>query len=162
MIVADLTYQTIRFATLCYFLAVACYLLHLDRWARVLWTVGCISYLTHVGCAFEGFYKWSHQVAYAETARQTSERFGVAVGSGIYWNYLFTAVWVVDAAWWWRGLATYRERPAMVRRAVAGFMAFLFFNGVVVFPTGAIRYWGAVGTVLLLLLWRKRKHASSK
>ena len=144
-------------ATGCYFFAVVCYLLHFDRWARVLWTIGCISYLTHVGCAFEGFYKWSHQVAYVETERQTSERFGVAAGSGIYWNYLFTAVWVVDAAWWWRGLAAYRERPVVVRRAVAGFLAFMYFNGVVVIPTGAIRYLGAVGTIALLILWKMRK-----
>ena len=157
MTAADLTYLTIRMATGCYFFAVVCYLLHFDRWARVLWTIGCISYLTHVGCAFEGFYKWSHQVAYAETERQTSERFGVAAGSGIYWNYLFTAVWVVDAAWWWRGLAAYRERSVVVRRAVAGFMAFMFFNGVVVIPTGTIRYLGAVGTIALLILWKMRK-----
>ena len=157
MTAVDLTYLTIRFATGCYFLAVACYLLRLDRWARALWTVGCISYLTHVTSAFGGFYQWSHQVAYAETARQTAERFGVAAGTGIYWNYLFTAVWVADAAWWWRGLAAYRERPVLVRRAVTGFMAFMFFNGVVVFPTGTIRYWGAVGTVVLLMLWKIRK-----
>ena len=157
MTAADLTYLTIRIATLCYFFAVACYLLHFDRWARVLWTVGCISYLTHVGCAFEGFYKWSNQVAYAETARQTAERFGVVVGSGIYWNYLFTALWVADAAWWWRGLVAYRARPFLVHRAVGSFMAFMFFIGVVVFPTGAIRYWGVAGTVLLLVLWKMRK-----
>ena len=125
--------------------------------ARLVWTVGCLFYLTHVACAFEGFYQWSHAVAYRETERQTAAMIAGATGAGIYWNYVFTAIWVLDVvAWWWRGLDIYRTRPRWVTIAVQGFMAFMVFNGAVVFATGNFRYAAAMMTVVLLGLAVRR------
>lgn len=151
MTTEELTYLSIRAAVACYCVTMALRLTARIGLARWFWTIGCLCYLVHVGCAFDAFYSWSHQVAFKETARQTAERFGTAVGSGIYWNYLFTALWVGDVGfWWWKGAPP-------LRVGMDGFFAFMFLNGVVIFPQGNIRYFGAVAALLLLgLLLRRR------
>ena len=54
----------------------------------------------HVAAAFHYYYEWSHAVGLAETARQTEELTGMASGSGLYLNYLFTLVWLADGIYW--------------------------------------------------------------
>ncbi len=121
--------------------------------ARPAWTAGCLLYLAHVYGAFEFFHDWSHRVAYAETARQTAELFDFDWGGGLYFNYLFTAMWVVDVVWWWIGPSHYENRPRWMTAFVHAFLAFMFFNGAVVFATGFSRWVGAAATPLLLFLW---------
>jgi hypothetical protein len=130
------------------------------RTARLLWTAGCFSYLAHVYGAFEYFHGWSHAAAYAETARQTAELFGLYWGGGLFFNYAFTIVWVADVIWSWRGLQTYERRSRWISAAMHAFLAFMFFNGAVVFASGFSRWLGLAATPVLLLLWW-RSHASS-
>src|SRR5947209_16250531 len=59
-------------------------------WARLAWSVGCTAFLLHVLCAFQYYYHWSHETAYALTAQRTAEVMGVAWGGGLYANYAFT------------------------------------------------------------------------
>lgn len=123
--------------------------------ARLAWTAGCLTYLAHVYGAFEFFHGWSHAAAYGETARQTEELFGLDWGGGLYFNYLFTVVWLADAAWWWMQPMRYETRPRWIAAAIHAFLAFMFFNGAVVFATGFSRWMGAAATpALLFLLWR--------
>jgi hypothetical protein len=103
-----------------------------SRAARMVWTGALCLYLLHVCGAFEYFYHWSHAIAYEETARQTAELFGVEWGGGIYLNYLFTIVWLVDCLWWWVRSESYGERPRIVARTVDGFLAFMFVNATIV------------------------------
>jgi hypothetical protein len=154
-----LTRWAVRLALLCYAGAVALRLLPdrsprrqaAERW---LWTVGCLLYLGHVASAFHFYHGWSHEAAYRETARRTGEAVGLAWGGGLYLNYLFTAAWVADAAWWWRGLETYESRPRWVGRVLHAFLAFMAFNGAVVFATGVVRWAGlAVSLALGVLGW---------
>jgi hypothetical protein len=98
--------------------------------ARVASTLGLAAYLVHVWTAFTYFYGWSHDVAYRETARQTAELFGVRWGGGLYLNYLFTGVWVIECAGWW--LRLWERRSAGVWMAVYGFMGFMVVNGTIV------------------------------
>jgi hypothetical protein len=152
----QLTYWTIRAATALYALALVARMRRpksLDS-GRVLWTAGCLLYLVHVALAFHFFHSWSHSAAYAETARRTLEMFGVASGRGIYWNYLFTAVWTFDAAWWWIAAASYRSRSPSIEYAIQGFLAFMFFNAVLVFGSPGMRWFGALLGVALLAQWR--------
>src|SRR5262249_61332389 len=79
------------------------------------------------------------------TARRTAEGVGLAWGGGLYLNYLFTAAWAADTAWWWRGLQRYEARPRWVGRVLHSFMAFMVFNGAVVFATGLVRWVGLGG-----------------
>ena len=129
-----------------------------DRWSRLIWTIGCIFYVTHVALAFHSFYHWSHDEAYGETARQSAALLGFAWGGGLYFNYLFTVVWMVDTAWWWKGIEAYRRRARWIGLWIQGFMAFIFFNAVAVFPQGPVRYAGIAAALFLLWMWwRGRK-----
>lgn len=122
-----------------------------QRRARAVYTFGCAAFLVHVASAFHVFYDWSHAVALRETARQTLEVTGVDSGTGLYFNYVFTVLWIVDAAWWHiAGLERFRDRPMQVTAALHGFFVFMAFNGTVVFEHGAVRWMGALGTLTLV------------
>jgi hypothetical protein len=133
------------------------------RGARALWTLGCLLFLAHVAAAFHFFHGWSHAHAYAETARQTRERFGVDWGGGLYFNYVFTLAWVADTAYWWAGgLEAYDRRPRWVGATLHGFFAFMALNGAVIFARGATRWVNfaaatALGLLALVRLLRVRQ-----
>jgi hypothetical protein len=158
-----LTRWTVRLALLCYAGAVALQLrpgftVQRQATARWLWTLGCVLYLGHVASAFQFRHGWSHDAAYRETAQRTAEAFGLDWGGGLYLNYLFTVAWVADVVWWWRGPAWYAARPRWLGWALHGFLAFMVFNGAVVFATGLVRWIGlAVGLGLAVLWWLSRR-----
>jgi hypothetical protein len=159
----ELTIDTARAALLLYVAALAVILDGRDRGgrlARALWTAGMLVYLAHVSAAFHYVHAWSHGAAVAETARQTRELFGVDTGVGIWFNYLFTAVWAADAGWWWLDPAGYHRRPAAATGLVHAFMAFMFVNGAVVFATGPSRWIGLTATALLPLWWLRRRRTT--
>jgi hypothetical protein len=148
-----LTLWTIRVATLLYVVAMAGWLARWDRLSRVTWTVACAFYLAHVAAAFHFYHGWSHSAAYRETARQTAEVFGVNWGGGLYFNYAFTAIWVADVLWWWRGLTAYRLRARWITASIHLFFAFMFFNATVIFARGWTRWFGVFATTVLFGLW---------
>ena len=148
----------IRVAALLYAAAIAAWIMRRES-AKALWTLGCAAFLLHVGTAFAYFHGWSHQAAYEETARRTQEVFGVRSGGGLYLNYLFAALWTVDAVW-----VRIARRPRLWVAAVHGFMAFLFFNAAVVFPKTAWVRWASIAaifTLAALYLIRRRSGGSS-
>ncbi len=158
-----LTRWTVRVALVCYVVALTRMLgtRRGDRDpGRLAWTAGLIAYLAHVVCAFHFFHDWSHAAAYRETARQTAALFGWDWGGGLYFNYVFTAVWSLDVLWWWLAPAAYRARPLWLSAGIHGFLAFMAFNGAVVFGAGLVRWAGLAACAgLLFLLWRTRRHA---
>lgn len=150
-----LTRWTIRLALICYVSVLAGNLFTTDhrRWdslLRGLWTAGCVIFLVHVACAFHFFYDWSFAIAWRETARRTEEVVGFAWGPGVWFNYLFTLMWVVDVLWWWRGLAAYRQRPWWIHAAFQGFFLFMAFNGAIIFEPGPTR-WVGIAVCLALV-----------
>jgi hypothetical protein len=124
--------------------------------ARWLWTGACVMLWIHVACAFQFQHRWSQAAAYAHTARQTAEFFGLNWGGGLYFNYLLMLVLTGDAAWWSIGPHSYGDRPAIVGRLVGGFVAFMAFNATVVFGAGPLR-WLALGVILVLGAWAIRR-----
>ena len=148
----DLTLWAIRLSTAFYVLALWQWI-RSGRQGRLYWTLGCGFFLIHAAAAFHFHHGWSHDAAVRETARQTREIFGVDTGSGIYWNYAFTLIWCADVAWRWFGSGI---RAPWISRAVHGFMAFLFFNGAVVFARGPIRWMSLAAIVALGLAYRMR------
>jgi hypothetical protein len=132
---------------------------------RAMWTAGFAAFVVHVVAAFDAFYGWSHAIALAETARHSSEQFGVDSGSGLYLNYLFLAVWGADVAWWWLRPAGYAARPLALSALVHGFLFFVLFNGSVVFASGLSRWLGVaataawVGCIARIASRRRRAHA---
>lgn len=141
---ADQTRNTIRLALVYYGGAAALMLLlrpgewgagrgRLARWG---WTLAWVAYAIHVGLAFHFYHDWSHAHAVEHTARRSG------FGPGIYVSHLFTVAWGLDAASWWLRPDWYARRPAWIDRALHGFMAFIIFNGTVVFETGVARAGG--------------------
>jgi hypothetical protein len=155
------TIWTVRLATLLYIAALVVWLTARGQRhrqiARVMWTAGCLFYLAHVYGAFQFVHGWSHAAAYAETARQTEEVFGLHWGGGIHFNYAFTILWPADVIWWWTDSEGYGRRPRWVSTSVHAFLAFMFFNGAVVFASGPVRWLGVGATVLLLVWWSKSR-----
>jgi hypothetical protein len=148
-----LTLWTIRAAAALYAVSVVAWLRRRDRSARLTWTIACLLYLAHVACAFNFYHHWSHSAAYEDTSRRTAELLGMHWGGGIYFNYIFTVVWMTDVIWWWRGLALYRSRPRWIHTSVHTFFAFMFFNATVVFATGSVRWLGLIATAGLVFVW---------
>ena len=79
------------------------------RLARLIWSVACVSLLVHVAFAYHFYHHWSQESVYRETARQTADVTGINWGGGVYFNYVVMAGWIVDAAWWWRGVDAWRK-----------------------------------------------------
>lgn len=135
-----------------------------SRWlARWLWTAGFAVYLLHVGCAFGLFHHWSHAAAYRHTAARTAGMIGLDWGGGVYFNYAFTAAWIVDAAWWSLWPFSYQARPRWVRIALRGFMAFMVLQATVVFGSLPAKILG--GGIFLAwiakLIWPQRNKTVS-
>ncbi len=132
-----------------------------QRVTRLVWTLGCAAFLVHVVSSFHLFYDWSHSVAVNETAKQVAELTGRPFGAGIYLNYVFTAVWVFDAVWWWFNEASYRRRSWIGVLFAHGFFLFMIFNATVVFEDGAVRIMGlavtTVGAIALAKAVRRLK-----
>jgi hypothetical protein len=154
----ELTRWTVRLALVCAILAILIswrsrHSLQGQSLAQAAWTLGCLAFLIHVGCAFHFVHHWSHSAAYEETAERTAALFGLHWGGGLYLNYAFTLVWVFDAAWWWCGLRLYQARPSWVGSAIRCFLAFMAFNATVVFGHGVVRWIGVGISLGLPLGW---------
>jgi len=117
------------------------------RLARWCWTWAVVVFLVHLAMAFHFYHGWSHADAFERT-RQVS-----GTGEGIYTSYLFTLLWVADAAWWWIRPAAYANRSPWMDRLLHSFMLFIVFNGMVVYEEGAIRYAGLVMFAAFALAW---------
>ncbi len=154
-----LTSWTIWIALAAYFAGLAGLLLcrlqpNLQSVTRWVWTVGCVFYLGHVVSAFQFYHDWSHQSAIIETARQTKEVVGQAVGGGIYMTYLFTLIWVLDAGWWWlKGNSGYFRRSKTISLSIHFFLFFIVFNGTIIFEGGLLRLLSALAIVGLVIIW---------
>jgi hypothetical protein len=142
----DLTRYTVRLALLYYAVAATLMLLlHRDEWlagtgrgrlARWCWTLAWSSYLVHLAMAFHHYHHWSHADAVEHT------RAVAGVGEGIYCSHLFTLLWTADVAWWWLWPRRYAARSPWTDRVLHAFMAFIIFNGMVVYEAGLIRWCG--------------------
>lgn len=149
------TRWTVRVAMLLYVLSLALHGRSL-RWSRLAWTGGCAAYLLHVICAFTFYHHGSHANAYAATARQTEAVVGWNWGGGLYANYAFTLVWIADVCRQWmkaERIARNESATRWLAWGVQGFMGFIAFNATVVFASGAVRWGGILGVVLLTTVW---------
>ena len=150
----DPTLDTVRLALVCYALCVVlmpwldraawCATTPLGRAVRLVWAVGCLAYLVHVGLAFHFHHDWSH----ARAMRHVAEQGGF--GPGIFLSYLFTLAWTADALWWRLAPASYAGRPGQIGVGLHAFLFFMVFNATVVFATGPAR-WGGLALCVLLV-----------
>jgi hypothetical protein len=131
-----------------------------DRMARALSTGALMLSLAHAAVAFDAHYGWSHDAAYAGTARQLDHAIGLRWGGGLYMNYAFYAIWAIDAAWWWTSAASYRARSRAIEGFVSGVLFFIFLNGAVIFAAGPVRILGSLVMIAVGWSWyaRPRSH----
>jgi hypothetical protein len=154
-----LTRITVWLALAGYVMGASVYLLSCGRWswdvvARRAWTIGCVSLIAHVTCAYHFYHGWSQTAAYRETARQTAEVIGFDWGGGLFINYALIIGWIIDAACWNRlGLDAYRNRPRWLAAAWQGFLFFIVFNATVVFKAGPLRWTGLGLCLWLAFIW---------
>ena len=142
-----LTRGTVWFALLCYGAAVMLQgrpSLRALTAARIVWSLGCILFLAHVASAFQFYHHWSHTAAAEETHRQTKLETGLDFRAGIYFNYLFAAVWLADCAAWIRSGRLLQERHRAWRWFLHGYFLFMIFNSTVAFGHGIAKPFGAL------------------
>src|SRR4051812_40213125 len=156
-----LTRWTIRLALVCYVVCLAATIggrvspaARMSPATRCIWTLGCGLFVAHVMAAFGYYHHFSHQAAYDDTARQTQELLGFSFGGGIYFSYVFLGIWVADVLWRWMSPLT---RPRWLDWPLHAYMAFIAFNGAIVFKGGVSRWAGITACMLLVVLALKRR-----
>lgn len=128
-----------------------------QRAARWLWTIGCAVFLIHMVAAFHSVHGWSHAAAFKHVLQRTREATGLASGIGLYVNYGFGVLWMVDAIQWWRKLDwVERPRPYWIVQVI---FAFLMVQATAVFGPA---FWTpmVVAVIVLLIALRRlgRRH----
>jgi hypothetical protein len=122
--------------------------------ARAAWTAGAALHLVHVAAAFHTQHAWSHAEAIAFTARVTAAYTGWSWGGGIWFNHLFAALWLADAAAAWRSPATTRRWQVAAR----WFLACMAVQGGVVFAAAPGRWYGLLLVVAVAVAgWLGRR-----
>lgn len=154
------TRNTARVAVFFWALSAAFLILRRRSIGKILWTVACGAYLLHVATAFDRVHGWSHDAAFTHVENVSG------FGSGIFVSYFFTLLWLADVLWWWLWPTVYEIRAGWLDRLIHGFMAFIVFNGTVVYETGLIRWAGIfafciLGTILAFRFFGSRGHVST-
>jgi len=121
--------------------------------ARIAFTCGCAMLLAHVALAFHLVHNWDHHAAYLAVAAQTEERTGLDWGGGIYFNYTFAALWLVESVCWWLAPRQYVRRRRWLDATGQCVFLFMFVNATIVFGTPQARVAGAVLCPLGALGW---------
>jgi len=146
---------SIRLSLLLFVIVVACRIvgpksLVENTVTRTLWTCAFALFVVHVLASFNFVHHWSHSAAYRATAKQTLEELGIEVGTGVYFNYFFLAVWAVDVFNSWTDFSAGRWMVQWLLRIGMMYMLFIAFNGVVVFESGWLRVFGIALTTMLV------------
>lgn len=124
---------------------------------RATWSSACLLLIVHVGAAFHFEYGWSHSAAFDHTAQQTARVTGINWGGGLYFNYAFLILWLVDVAILWLSAS---KPSTILRRSTDIACVFMAFNATVVFGP---RWWiGPMIAFGLIAEWlRQRKPGST-
>lgn len=144
------TRRTADVAVAYWALAVACLLMSEHRLARWNWTLGCGAFLVHVAIAFDRVHGWRHEAAFDHVQDVSG------YGPGIFVSYAFTLFWLADVLWWWLNEDHYERRPNWLNGMLHFFMAFIVFNGTVVYEKGFIR-WAGIGMFAVLVALALRR-----
>jgi hypothetical protein len=115
--------------------------------------ISAVVFLAHVILAFHVFYGWSQTTALADVRRQTMEVTGFRWSIGLWINYAFAALWIVEALWLAIAPALHAARPGWIKWAVRGVFWFMAFNGTVVFVKGPQRWLGLAICLAVLPPW---------
>lgn len=125
-----------------------------QRWSEWIWFAGALLAFAHTLSALAVFHGWSHRQAVLATEAQTEALLGIRVGAGVVINYLFVAVWLIDAMWLLAISHARLPRPPKAWSIAAhAFLIFIAINGAIVFAQGPIRWISLAALVALLVAW---------
>jgi hypothetical protein len=131
------------------------------RYAWAFWFSGALLCALHIAIAFAERHGWSHDAAVRETARQTAAVYGIDWNGAIYVNYLFVAVWAIEA-WWWRTRpAEYFARPRSLTWGLRIFYLVVIANAAVIFAGTPGRVAGIPLVAALVWQWRPQPGAAA-
>jgi hypothetical protein len=97
-------------------------------------------------------------------ASHTFEMTGLDTGIGLYINYAFAGLWLVDAAMWWSMPSSYEHRSRWLQGILQFIFLFMFFNATVVFGRSSVVLPGLILCILAAIGWmptRRRARADS-
>ena len=126
------------------------------RIAKWVWGSGCDFNTLHILVAFHFTHGWSHAAAVEHVARQSEAVIGTPFGAGIWFNYVFTVLWIVDASWLWLKPESYTRRKKWVAWAIHGFLFFMVVNAAVVFAPDMVRVPSTVLCLVLAVMFFRR------
>jgi len=122
-------------------------------WAWPASAIGGALAVAHVVIAMGARHGWSHDAAVAATARQTSAVYGLDWGGGVFVNYAFVALWVLELGLWRLAPASYFSRPRAVTWLARAFFFVVIVNAAFVFAGRLRRIAGAVIVLSLVASW---------
>lgn len=126
-------------------------------WSEWVWFAGALLALAHTISALAVFHGWSHRQAVLATEAQTEALLGIRVGAGVVVNYIFVAVWLIDAIWLLSASRGLLPRPPKAWNYVAhAFLSFIAINGAIVFAQGPIRWLSLAALMALVIAWVRR------
>lgn len=126
-------------------------------WAWWAFSCGALLCAIHIAIAMSVRHGWSHEAAVAATARQTMAVYGLNWGGGVYLNYAFVIVWVIDAWRWRRFPSRHTRRADAITWTTRAVCLVMILNAAVIFAGGARRGAGALIVLWLLWAWRPRR-----
>ena len=124
-----------------------------QRFYSAINIAGLVLCVTHIGIAMASVHGWSHASAIDATARSTAAVYGLRWGGGVFVNYLFVAVWAVDA--WWSSIRGDRAEISGLRLALRLFYAIVIVNAAVIFARWPLRLVGVCLVIALFVAWRR-------
>lgn len=131
-------------------------------WAWSASAIGAAITIAHVIFAMAARHGWSHDAALAATARQTRAVYGVDWGGGVFVNYAFVSLWIVELWRWRRAPAHQVSRPDAATWLVRAFFLVVIVNAAIVFAGGLRRIGGAVIVLSLVVSWWPRGRAKER
>ena len=131
------------------------------RWSAPLSFAGLALLIIHIALAYGVRHGWSHDAAVLATAQQTEAVYGLDWGGGIYINYLFAAVWGIDAWQRWASPAAAAARRPALQWGLRAFYGVIIVNGAVIFVPGPRRWLGIAVVLALIWIWRPGSSRSS-
>jgi hypothetical protein len=124
------------------------------RWAWHASLLGALLCIIHIAISMGLRHGWSHDAAIRDTARQTMEVFGLAIGSGVYVNYAFVMVWLAELGWWRANPVGYARRSRSIVWLLRAFYFVIVVSAAVIFVRPQWRLVGAALLAALVWSWR--------
>ena len=130
--------------------------------SNTFYSVSVALMFVHVLLAYAISHHWSHQAAMEHAAVETEQTLGFEFAPGLYVNFVFLAVFIVDSVWRWRVKNPHVRKPLNAARGIDSFILFIFLMATLVFEAGPIRLFSAVGFIVIFaryLSWKRQQQS---